>query len=349
MAQRARVGALDIAKGIAIIAVLVGHTRTMDTPDALIRFCFTFHMPLFFIVSGYFFKVPQTIDRSFVMKNARALLLPYLYTCLAVVVLAFARCLVLGEPAQGIADACAWVVAALYGAGSYVGGLPEYVQPIGAVWFLLALFWGKLLLAAVNRAPGTPWVVAGMFAAGYLIGSDNVWLPFGVQPALSAVLFMYVGQKFREHGVLEKGAVPPVLVAVALGVWLYCVAFEGDLYIVVNLYGNVVLDVLGGIAGSYCVLKLSQWLEGHVRAVAEPLRRLGCITLPVFCMHLVELDAFPWGYAADALAASAVPMWIGMLVFRFALVAVLTALLYITPRPISGVFFASRKQRTEHA
>lgn len=37
----------DIAKAIAIIAVLVGHTSGI--PGILSRMIFTFHMPLFFI------------------------------------------------------------------------------------------------------------------------------------------------------------------------------------------------------------------------------------------------------------------------------------------------------------
>lgn len=58
-----RLRALDIAKGIAIILVVIGHA----VPDAtthmgiqseglaiLNRLIYSFHMPLFFLISGYF-------------------------------------------------------------------------------------------------------------------------------------------------------------------------------------------------------------------------------------------------------------------------------------------------------
>jgi len=44
----------DIAKGIAILAVIIGHLGGL--PDILGRFIFSFHMPLFFLISGYFMK-----------------------------------------------------------------------------------------------------------------------------------------------------------------------------------------------------------------------------------------------------------------------------------------------------
>lgn len=342
MAQR--IDAIDIAKGIAIIAVLVGHSITPDMPQTVISLCFTFHMPLFFIASGYFFKASTRPDRAFVVKNAKALLIPYVLTCAAVVLLALLRGIVVGEPQLGVKNALDYFVASLYGSGSVVAGMPEGVIAIGAVWFLLAMFWGKLFLAAANNAPGTPAIVVGLFAAGYLIGCDNVWLPLGIQPGMCATLFLWLGQRFRELGVLERGAVSPVLGWLAAGVWAYCIAYGGQLFMVANTYGNVVLDVLGGIAGSYCVLKASQWLEARCHALANPLRRLGLITLPVFCMHLVELDVFPWGLVDDALVAAGVPcIWVATVALRCVVVAVMTLVLWRMPRIVSGAFFASRK------
>ena len=45
-----RLAAFDIAKGIAMIAVIVGHCDLLGVPDSIRDFCFSFHMPLFFIV-----------------------------------------------------------------------------------------------------------------------------------------------------------------------------------------------------------------------------------------------------------------------------------------------------------
>lgn len=44
----------DIAKGIGIILVIIGHIKFVD--DSVREWIYTFHMPLFFFISGYFIK-----------------------------------------------------------------------------------------------------------------------------------------------------------------------------------------------------------------------------------------------------------------------------------------------------
>lgn len=61
-----------------------------------------------------------------------------------------------------------------------------------------------------------------------------IWLPLSIRPALYAVLLMFAGQKVREAGLFDKGALPPALWIRALMTWLYCGAFYGQLYMVDN-------------------------------------------------------------------------------------------------------------------
>ena len=51
-----RVLFIDIARGISILLMIAGHVLTNGIKRSII---FSFHMPLFIIVSGYFYK-----DRS---------------------------------------------------------------------------------------------------------------------------------------------------------------------------------------------------------------------------------------------------------------------------------------------
>lgn len=67
----------DVMKGIAIIAVVLGHFD--DIPILLSRLIYSFHMTLFFIVSGYFY---HPIDQPLlkVQRDFKRLILPYLLT-----------------------------------------------------------------------------------------------------------------------------------------------------------------------------------------------------------------------------------------------------------------------------
>ena len=50
----ARDSSIDIAKGVGIILVVFGHDTLC--PSIIRNVIFSFHMPLFFILSGYFYK-----------------------------------------------------------------------------------------------------------------------------------------------------------------------------------------------------------------------------------------------------------------------------------------------------
>lgn len=67
--------AISIAKGFAIIFVVIAHA---EMPGMLNRAIYLFHMPLFFITAGYFFK-PSAIEKpwNFVVKRFKGLYVPF--------------------------------------------------------------------------------------------------------------------------------------------------------------------------------------------------------------------------------------------------------------------------------
>lgn len=48
----------DILKGLSILLVIIGHSRCISP---LYEFFYSFHVPLFFLVSGVFFPVPDRL------------------------------------------------------------------------------------------------------------------------------------------------------------------------------------------------------------------------------------------------------------------------------------------------
>lgn len=68
-----RVKWVDVAKGIGIVLVIYGHVGK----DIFTTWIYTFHVPLFFFLSGYFFN-PDKKPREFFLSKAKGLLLPYI-------------------------------------------------------------------------------------------------------------------------------------------------------------------------------------------------------------------------------------------------------------------------------
>lgn len=67
---------LDVTKGLGIIFVVLGHLVTYSSPIS--NFIFTFHMPLFFVISGYFV---HNISFENCIRKALSLLLIYFEIC----------------------------------------------------------------------------------------------------------------------------------------------------------------------------------------------------------------------------------------------------------------------------
>lgn len=66
---------LSIAKGIAIIAMVVGHA---EAPGLITNFIYTWHMPLFFIAAGYFFSEKWVDDPwGFISRRFKKLYIPF--------------------------------------------------------------------------------------------------------------------------------------------------------------------------------------------------------------------------------------------------------------------------------
>jgi len=114
---------VDIAKGIGILLVVFGHSWiVLHEKGELFRIVFSFHMPLFFFLSGVFFKKSESLS-SLLRSKADSLLKPY-FIVLGVVGIA--------QIVAGGISLPLYFVGLLYSTGSTIA----WVQ----LWFLPHLF-----------------------------------------------------------------------------------------------------------------------------------------------------------------------------------------------------------------
>lgn len=70
-----RIDQMDILKALAIIAVVIGHS---GSPSPIYNFIYLYHMPLFFFISGYFYKNEYSNDISLLIKKRiKSLYIPF--------------------------------------------------------------------------------------------------------------------------------------------------------------------------------------------------------------------------------------------------------------------------------
>lgn len=167
-----RLNYLDMAKGIGIFLVLIGHLQG-DSIFALSPYIhplcvwiFSFHMPFFFLVSGIvmYMKGTDTSSMSLkeeVRKRFRSIMVPYIWFSLILLVYIAYSLYIAGTLFVNIGNLFitnVWYFVSCYG--------------INVLWFLPALFFGQLLFLVLNKYCRGKWLavsVALLSAVGYIL------------------------------------------------------------------------------------------------------------------------------------------------------------------------------------
>lgn len=312
-----RIKLFDLAKLIAIIAVIVSHTaiRFLSDPLAgsgsqtLLAVCFTFHLPLFFIVSGYFLHTDRPLNLK---REIRQLFPPYVLTCFVVICGMVLVNIIQGGVVSNRVLLLDWINASIFGAGDLVPN-PLWPQTarIGAIWFILALFWARLLVSISLKFRFPSVVICVSFFIG-MLSSQAVFLPFSIQPGMTSALFVYLGVILRRLSIFKSGSSDCILpvhshrlaksitVVVCLITWLYSVFSYAGFSMATNGYGSTPFDCLrnicGGIAGTLLILIICAHIEKMIGTskFIQIAAKVGSLTLLTLCLHLVEDNVLPW-------------------------------------------------------
>lgn len=153
MATLKRYDYLDMAKGLGMVFVLIGHLQG-DTIFSLSPyfhplcvFIFAFHMPLFFIISGILMRIKDDkisndsskqnfILKSYIKKRFKGIMIPYIWFSVfyfSVVIYAFFK----GSIAYQTVLVNFWYVISCYG--------------MNVLWFLPALFFGEIIFIFLKQ------------------------------------------------------------------------------------------------------------------------------------------------------------------------------------------------------
>ncbi len=302
MEKGIRLRYIDIAKGISIICIILGHLGVAE----INRVVFTFHVPIFFLITGYFVSSKRTV-RQFIKVKFRTLIVPYAITCLGIIILGTFKGWLKGDMVNELEK---WVYASLYGAGDSYSE-PFWIPSIGALWFLLATFWAsvflRILLEFNKFVRGVAVLV--LFSLGYC-SRVICWFPLSIQAGACAVLWMYVGFLAKDASdvlvTLNKETKCFALISCFL-VWFFFMKDFESFWLVHCDIGRGIVDIVGSLCASVCVIWISRLIDMHMEHIGSFLSYFGRYSLLVLCVHIIELDFFPWYSIADVLVEHGMP------------------------------------------
>jgi len=285
---------IDIAKGIAILLVIVGHLE-IPYVDA---FIFSFHMPIFFIISGMFFRDRDGIIKTKFLKYAK----PYAFTIVAIIIeriiVNLVTYFVNGSP-ESIFHVIThdivlrWLEAGIVGStcGDILG---MEIPTVGMLWFFWALFWVEAIHHFVVKVKSPLLQIAiAFFLLIFSLKTIKVTgLPFSLQAAGSCYIFFYVGYRLK-----SELKVNHLVVVLLCGlVWLVDLyyAMKGDTpNFGFSYYPDEILNLAGAVAASYLVLALSRRLS-LLKIPTSIFTYFGRYSGVVLCFHFIEQVFIDW-------------------------------------------------------
>ncbi|RVU96922.1 acyltransferase [Coriobacteriales bacterium OH1046] len=257
-----RLGWVDLAKAMAFVAVVWGHTFPVGSRIRPI--IYSFHMPFFFVIAGYTFS-RKPMGRM-AASSAKRLLLPYTLMYIAGSIPDLLIWTQSGRMGELIALAQSFV---------YVAGDNHDIPSVGATWFLVALFVARVVFNALLHIferrklplPAQGIACAAVAGAGHLIGGVlGIWLPLAADIGLVGCFFLWCGHALRASGSMER-ADKPVHILVSLGVWIAEISTGMPERVqAVSMLGRAYLFLplafAGAISASFLLMKACFVIEG---------------------------------------------------------------------------------------
>ena len=303
--NKQRISTFDLLKGFGMLCIIAGHLFD----GFLYPFVFTFHVPLFLLIGGYFYHG----KREKWKHHIRRLLKTYLFAVLSVLVLDIIKNLFQGMAVgkipgfQEIGGLISyWLLAGIYGSGSRSDFFAFDMPVIGAVWFLLAYIWVQIFMKLMEKQTEKaserekrwipPVIVSVLFLFGFWT-AKGTWLPLSLQAGCVSLLFFYLG--YLEKKNLYRLAGNKALIAVSCLAWGIAVLFSirhDFMSLARCAFPDLPINLLGACAAMLVLFAAAKALEDHrlLPRVRGWLEWIGRNTLPFLCFHLMELNVFPW-------------------------------------------------------
>lgn len=180
---------IDIAKIIGIYFVVLGHALHKGSgAEGFVKdFIYIYHMPLFFFLSGYLFSA-KTSFTSFLKKNIKSLIIPYFFLNVT------ALTLLIPVYIHGHHNIPDLLIRIIIGDGH---------APAGPAWFLLSLFWIRLMAYFYTKIDKTLKIIflVGVICTAY-ISPYNTILRF--DSAFMAFPFFILGTIIKRYDINER-------------------------------------------------------------------------------------------------------------------------------------------------
>lgn len=237
-------------------------------------------MPLFYLLSGYFFQ-PVALLRPFIHKKVVTLLLPYLFFLLFDILFFCILYYLAGKTDQIFISP--GIVIHPYGVAT-------------PLWFLLSLFEVIIIYQLILFVVKNRWLQWGLvvllFYTGYYLSRFSIHLPLYIDSSLSMVLFFHVGCCLN-HRLVKDMPLKWKYLLTGIGIILFILGII--LHVKINIKANMIdqrslLFVVVALGMCWVIMIFSEWLAKFSNGFIKALMILGKNSLYIFALHMLCLE-----------------------------------------------------------
>jgi fucose 4-O-acetylase-like acetyltransferase len=344
-----RIEYIDIARGIGILLVVMGHNDFGYVSPFAYQVIYSFHMPLFFFLSGYFLNTTVPFF-DFFKKRFNSLLKPYLFTIFLIYFLnvSFEK--------MSFRTALLRITKSLYGAGYYL----DWVQ----LWFLPHLFvvslYAFLFFTLVRRLNSRVlrWGIllaslgiSQVFLQSFypinlsFFGKDYelFGLPFSLDLVLLSGFYFILGSEVRQVTSEKMFENIPLLIGTGAGLLLMNHFFSERIDLNTRVYDSFLINTLEAVIGILFVLALSRQIELQTSRLASLFKYFGQVSLFILLFH-VPIQDF-WAQKTRAVIDNPqLSIWVGFIMGAAG--SVLIYELFIKANPVASWWFGRKMEES---
>ncbi|MBR1572305.1 MAG: acyltransferase family protein [Lachnospiraceae bacterium] len=292
--MRERVTWLDVAKGVGMLLVIVGHTVGGNIRGEMTRgIIYSFHMPLFFILGCITMRFSSTqeelLTRS--LKQIKKIIIPTMFAYLFNVILS---CIVFNEDAVSIAffrDVIFMILFSSAGPLLYAG---MQVPGCGVLWFMFVFVLGRIMMDILQLKIKDKWiqfiVVLLLCFSGMALGEKS-WACLSMDVTLGTLPLFWFGYLWKDK-LNNKFSLKILLISGLVFIVSLYFTFpnlEQRTYMEVGIrnYGVFPISYFSAVAGVVVLSEISMLISNN-KIFTWPLQLIGKYSMYLFFIHFFD-------------------------------------------------------------
>jgi len=280
-----------IAKGIGIFLVVVGHFFPASSPEYWIemrKIIYTFHMPLFFLLSGYLYNEVKYSYFSLLANKVRRLLFPFISIAIIFFIIKY--------------------ISGLYVTVNYPVNLNSLraliIDPVNSymplLWFVHTLFLLFIIYPLLRLFLNKAMILAVILVTNVIFGTEL----YIVNNVLEYAPYFIVGTIFRDKSKFMSMLIGNNYLILTVSLFIFTSIYVFSLQGGLSGY-HYLIKFLLGVFGSVFVINISKQISNSKSmTVKSYIVSIGVYSMSIYLFHTLFESAIRIGLSVEVLRFS---------------------------------------------